>query len=106
MRLVDDLIEPFRPVVDFKVWQLAQAGVYELNAETKHALVRCLYFDMQTEIGISPVGQCIQRLATSLAQIYLGERKTLNLPKVAPILYTQLINKESYDEETEDEENS
>lgn len=80
MRLVDDLMEPFRPVVDLKVWQLNRAGETLVTPETKRALVRVLYDDMQTTLGVTPVMVCMQRLATSLAQIYLGERPKLDLP--------------------------
>lgn len=80
MRLVDDLMEPFRPVVDLKVWQLHRAGESHVTPETKRALVRVLYDDLPTSLGVTPVMVCMQRLATSLAQVYLGERPKLDLP--------------------------
>ena len=45
MRLVDDLLEPFRPIVDLKVWQLQRAGEVQVTPETQagfgtHALRR------------------------------------------------------------------
>lgn len=80
MRLVDDLIEPFRPIIDLKIWQLWRAGETEITPETKRALVRTLYDDMQTATGATPVMVCMQKLATSLAQVYLGEREKLDLP--------------------------
>ena len=72
MRLVDDLMEPFRPIIDLKVWHV--------TSETKRTLVRTLYDDMQTSAGATPVMVCMQKLATSLAQVYLGERDKLDLP--------------------------
>ena len=80
MRLVDDLMEPFRPLIDLTVWQLAQKGQKEVSPDVKRALVKTLYDDMQTNAGATPVMACIQRLATSLAQVYLNERKQLELP--------------------------
>jgi CRISPR-associated protein Cas1 len=80
MRLVDDLMEPFRPVIDLKIWQLQRNGEPEITPETKRALVRTLYDDMQTDAGATPVLVCMQKLATSLAQVYLGERDKLDLP--------------------------
>jgi CRISP-associated protein Cas1 len=80
MRLVDDVMEPFRPIVDLKVWQLANRGETEVTPNTKRALVHTLYDDMQTAAGATPVMACMQRLATSLAQVYLGEREKLDLP--------------------------
>lgn len=80
MRLVDDLMEPFRPVIDLKVWLLARNNEREVTPETKRALVRTLYDDMETSAGATPVMVCTQRLTTSLAQVYLGEREKLDLP--------------------------
>lgn len=80
MRLVDDVMEPFRPIVDLKVWHLRRNGEEDVTPETKRALVRTLYDDMQTEAGATPVMVCAQKLAVSLAQVYLGEREKLDLP--------------------------
>ncbi len=80
MRLVDDLMEPFRPIIDLKVWQLQRAGESHITSDTKRTLVRTLYDDMQSSAGATPVMVCMQKLATSLAQVYLGERDKLELP--------------------------
>ncbi|MDP3249404.1 MAG: type II CRISPR-associated endonuclease Cas1 [Polaromonas sp.] len=80
MRLVDDLMEPFRPIVDLKVWQLQSHREEHVTPDTKRALVRTMYDDMQTDAGATPVMVCMQKLATSLAQVYLGERDKLDLP--------------------------
>ncbi len=80
MRLVDDLMEPFRPIIDLKVWQLWRNEEREVTPEAKRALVRTLYDDMQSDIGATPVTVCIQKLAISIAQIYLSERDKPDLP--------------------------
>ncbi len=80
MRLVDDLMEPFRPLIDLRVWQLHKQGETQVTPENKRALVRTLYDDMQTSAGATPVMVCAQKLATSLAQIFLGEQDKLDLP--------------------------
>lgn len=80
MRLVDDLMEPFRPIIDLTVWNLLAGGNTDVNSETKRALVQSLYFDLQTDLGKTPVLVAIQKLATSLAQVLLNERKSLDLP--------------------------
>lgn len=80
MRLVDDVMEPFRPMIDLKVWQLARHGEQEVTADVKRALVRTLYDDMQTDQGATPVMVCMQRLAVSLARVFIGERDGLDLP--------------------------
>lgn len=40
MVLVDDLMEPFRPIVDLEVWHLVRAGIVEVGREAKTALAR------------------------------------------------------------------
>lgn len=80
MRLVDDLMEPFRPVVDLKVWQLWRNKEAHVTPETKRALVRTLYDDMQSDQGATPVMVCMQKLATSVAQVYLAQRDKPDLP--------------------------
>lgn len=90
MRLVDDVMEPFRPVIDLKVWHLRRNGEDQVTPDTKRALVRTLYDDMQTDAGATPVMVCTQKLATSLAQVYLGERDKLDLP--LPGLPIALVN--------------
>jgi len=80
MRLVDDLMEPFRPLVDLQVWRLVQSGQASVTPDTKRPLVLSLYADLQTKSGATPVVVCMQRLATSLAQIYLRQREVLDLP--------------------------
>lgn len=80
MRLVDDLMEPFRPMIDHKIWQLHKQGESQVTPESKRALVRTLYDDMQTSAGATPVMVCTQKLATSLAQVFMGEKDKLDLP--------------------------
>lgn len=86
MRLVDDLMEPFRPMVDLTVWRLQSSGPCSVNSETKRALVQCLYQDIQTDLGRTPILVAIQKLTTSLAQVLLGERKLLDLPQSVGII--------------------
>lgn len=80
MRLVDDVMEPFRPVIDWTVWQLQHSGPCVVNADTKRALVQSLYLDLKSDAGTTPVMVAVQKLATSLAQVMVGERDKLDLP--------------------------
>ena len=62
------------------VYQLVREGEAQVNADTKRFLVRLLYQDMLTESGVTPLSVCAQKLAVSLAQVFLGEREKLELP--------------------------
>jgi CRISPR-associated protein Cas1 len=81
MRLVDDLMEPFRPFVDLTAWSIARSGAAELTPDVKRSLVNCLYADLQSTAGTTPLSVCTQKLAVSLVKIYLGEDKLLDLPE-------------------------
>lgn len=80
MRLVDDLMEPFRPLVDAWVRRLADTGSRDLDASAKRALALLGTRSLQTSRGISPVVLSVQRLATSLAQIYEAGAGKLDVP--------------------------
>lgn len=89
MRLVDDLMEPFRPLMDWRVLRLWRKGAETLMPEGKRELAHSLYLDLDTEAGSTPVMVCLQRLANSLAQVFSGEREQLDLPlPMQPLLLT------------------
>ena len=73
MVLVDDLMEPFRSVVDLEVWRLVRNGVEEVTHDAKAAPARVMILDLPKVEGMSPVMVCTQRLAQSLARVYEGE---------------------------------
>jgi CRISPR-associated protein Cas1 len=83
MVLVDDLMEPFRPVVDREVRRLVGRGVVEVDAEAKAALARIMIVDLPTPIGLSPLMICAERLAHSLVRAFAGEADRLDLPNAA-----------------------
>lgn len=80
MPLADDLMEPFRPLVDVLVCALLQDGIAEVTAEAKHRLAAILQQDQATVAGTTPVSTCMQRLAASLAESYLRQIPELEFP--------------------------
>ena len=81
LRLVDDFMEPFRPVVDRKVHALVAAGSTTVDRAEKRSLAEVVYEDLLTAEGErSPLTVCAQRLAVSYVQRLLGERGALALP--------------------------
>lgn len=80
MRLVDDLMEPFRPLVDALVRQRTDLGLYDVDTVNKRELVLLMAHSIPTPEGLSPIAVAIERFCQSLAQVYEGGRKTLALP--------------------------
>lgn len=79
--LVDDLMEPFRPLVDREVHRLKTNGIVDVTADAKSALARVMVIDLPAEEGLSPLMTCLERLAGSLAKAYAGETDRLVLPQ-------------------------
>lgn len=80
MRLVDDMMEPFRPLVDAWVRRLNQQGCVEPDVVAKRALALLPTRTLRLSMGNSPVTLSIQRFCVSLAQVYEGECRRLELP--------------------------
>lgn len=88
MVLIDDLMEPFRPTLDREVCRLVRTGATEVNRDTKVALARIMVLDLPTELGLSPLMTCAERLAQSLARAFAGDGEKLDLPLPAKPLET------------------
>ncbi|GGZ32971.1 type II CRISPR-associated endonuclease Cas1 [Asticcacaulis endophyticus] len=81
LRLADDIMEPFRPAVDYVAKNLWAAGENELTPQVKLTLAKVLQLDYQTTNGRTPLSVCLSRLCNSLARVYLKETDKLDLPK-------------------------
>lgn len=79
MRLADDLMEPFRPLVDFCVYRLPNKSD-TVTTEIKQRLVAVLSCTAQTSKGSCEINYLIENLAVSLAKCALGETDKLDLP--------------------------
>lgn len=73
-------MEPFRPAVDLEVRTIAQTGATSMSPELKRRLVAILRQDFNMPDGTRPLTQVLHRVAVSLAHIYEGKRKSLELP--------------------------
>ena len=78
--LADDLMEPFRALVDCAVRRRARDYGDEVDTETKRALARLIAVDLPFGDGVSPVSVALTRLATSLGQSFEAGRLALALP--------------------------
>ncbi|HSQ43271.1 MAG TPA: type II CRISPR-associated endonuclease Cas1 [Fibrobacteraceae bacterium] len=86
--LANDLMEPWRPVVDIAVLRLHRSHALELGPEEKAQLAEIINWDMVALQGRSPLRLCVQRMCNSLVEICMGQGTTLEIaaiPDVAEI---------------------
>lgn len=81
MCLVDDLMEPFRPLIDYLVTRLVADGAEDVTPSVKASLARVLSLDMVTARGTTPVSTCLERLTVSLAAAFESGKPGLDLPE-------------------------
>lgn len=79
--LADDLVEPFRPLVDLLALKLSEKGLVEVDPQTKRAVAGLIALDLPGPDGTTTVAMAAQKLAQSLARAFeTGEASALVLP--------------------------
>jgi CRISPR-associated protein Cas1 len=89
--LVDDLMEPFRPMVDFLVKKIAEENgeLEELTPEIKKSLTKILSLDLSTSAATTPINNCLTKLCQSFVRSLENQEANLDFP-LSPLL-TELI---------------
>ena len=80
MPLADDLMEPFRPIVDLEVFRMMAEGGHDMTPAAKRRLAAILVREEPTVAGHTPVATCMIRLAASLAESFLSGAPRLEFP--------------------------
>ncbi|WP_417271110.1 type II CRISPR-associated endonuclease Cas1 [Celeribacter sp.] len=78
--LADDVMEPFRPLVDCAVKSLVARNGTQVDSEAKQTLARLIAFDLPMGDTQSPVSVALTKLATSLGQSFEAGKPSLALP--------------------------
>lgn len=79
--LADDLMEPYRPLVDQAVYNLASGHTALLDPATKLALTSIATFDLRSGIGVSPLSVQVGRFVHSLATSFETGQADLEFPE-------------------------
>jgi CRISPR-associated protein Cas1 len=79
--LADDLIEPFRPLVDDCVRELHAAGYESLTQEAKAQLLNLLVTPLELAGQTGPWMVMVHRLVASLVKCFAGETRRLEIPR-------------------------
>jgi CRISPR-associated protein Cas1 len=81
--LADDIMEPFRPIVDEKVYALMQENCSEeLTTQSKAAILEILTRTVFFKDEKSPLMVGLSKTSASLQQCFLGDRKRIKYPKL------------------------
>jgi CRISPR-associated protein Cas1 len=80
--LVDDLMEPYRPIVDFIVKRITESkkDFKELNPEIKKTLSKVLTISLNSDEGIMPLNNSILRLCQSFVRSLENGEVILKFP--------------------------
>ena len=78
--LADDLMEPYRPLVDHLVFDLVAGGATEINADVKRALTAISTLDLLQAEGVSPLSVQVQRFVHSIAASFEAGTAAIVLP--------------------------
>ena len=88
--LADDIMEPFRPIVDEKVFEIMQRyQEQELNTSIKAELLQILTRTVYFKEEKSPLMVGLQKTASSLQQCFTGNRKKIKYPKLWSLTDTE-----------------
>jgi len=86
--LADDLMEPYRPLVDAMVVALARQGCFDVDTHTKQAMAGLTTLDLETEEGASPLHVQVGRFVYSVVQNFEpGRTERLALPHLPTQLF-------------------
>ncbi len=93
MQLVDDFIEPFRPIVDYGVYVLVKENIQSLCQEAKRVLASLASVDVACKRGMSPVFIGATEMIHSYRKVLEKEIKKLYIPAM-PVenIFTDIMN--------------
>lgn len=82
--LADDIMEPYRPLVDRLVYEIVDANldITELNTALKIKLLQIPQLDVQFEDMTSPLLVGVSRTTASLARCFEGISRKINYPEL------------------------
>jgi CRISPR-associated protein Cas1 len=83
--LANDLMEPWRPLIDIAVYKLYLADKKELSSTEKKTLAQVLEWDLEINGQHSPLRLCIQRLCNNFVDICEGTSTNLQFAKIPSI---------------------
>ncbi|MCK9303484.1 MAG: type II CRISPR-associated endonuclease Cas1 [Bacteroidales bacterium] len=80
--LADDIMEPYRPFIDKKVYELYIAGENKITKIVKQSLIEILYEDIEYDGLSMSLLTSILRVSSNFLRMISGESKIMKYPKI------------------------
>jgi len=82
--LADDLMEPYRPLVDYYVKRLVDGGITEMGPPAKQEITRFLWADLDFEEETTPFYAAMEQLAYSLVASFKSKKPQIEIAEFRP----------------------
>ena len=92
--LVDDLMEPYRPLVDQVVFRIQEKGLSDLTPEAKRALAAVLIADQSRVGSTSPLFKHMHNLSLAMSELFVGREASLHFPTLMSELEVEALVRE------------
>ena len=92
--LVDELMEPYRPIVDQVVLRLSEKGLEELTPDVKRALAAVLTADQAIVGNTSPLFKHMHNLSFAVSELFIGRVVSISFPTLLPELEVEALVRE------------
>jgi CRISPR-associated protein Cas1 len=89
--LVDDLMEPYRPLVDQLARRLFERGCLNLTPEVKRCLAAIVRSDQASVGATSPLLRHMSDMSYSLWKIFDGDKVVMSMPELMPELEVEAM---------------
>ena len=81
--LSDDLMEPYRPLVDWKVKNLSkQFNELILTPKLKREIVQISWMDTQNALGLSPLVKAVEYYTNSIVESFRTKKSCVCIPRI------------------------
>jgi len=87
MPLADDLMEPYRPLVDYYVKQVLAEGITEMGPPAKQEITRFLWADLVFAGEVTPFYAALERLSYSLVASFKAKKPQIEIAEFRPGLH-------------------
>ena len=86
--LADDLMEPYRPLVDYYVLNIIEKGFTEVSPASKQELTKFLWADLMLHGQMTPFFSAMERMAVSLVKSFKEKKTVIEIAEITSAIIT------------------